>query len=270
MFTPVDPRGHAIREAVFSLALSAPVNPGQVKALVDFGRANWKVHLPRIEEIQFSPPIPFPLPAGVPANFSLNFGSGVQFQSFKIDGSLAWRLLVQENTIAVNCLDYDGWASVWPRVQGYLEQACGIVLTDKRRIASATLQYINGFVWDGVEPINFEALLKQNSTRVPENFLQHQSKEWHLHQGWFESREQPVQGRILSREHLSSQWEGPQLSVVIDLTSRYDFGAQFSPAAFFPELSNTIFQDMRRSVRTALRTYVVDPVLEQIGAEALQ
>jgi uncharacterized protein (TIGR04255 family) len=175
--------GHAIREAVFSLQLAAPLGAKKIQELVAAGREAWKAELPSVEEFQGGPII-----AGPGASkFAFQITQGASFQSFKRDGTLAWRLVAQDNAITVNCLEYTGWPKVWPIARDYLFGAAKVLVSEKNPIAGATLQYLNSFSWDGpAERADPRTLLRPNATPIPNAFWERSGAEWHLHQGWFE------------------------------------------------------------------------------------
>jgi len=272
MYEPADTRhGHAIREAVFLVVLSAPPSGEQIRAFLEFGKKELAAELPAAEEYQIG--IPMTAGPGRP-DISMTFGAGASLQAFKQDGTLAWRLMVQQNQVVVNCLDYERWETVWPRAKGYLQRACTFFVDEEHQIGGASLQYINAFHWMRPEVLpDLTSLLRVDSDRIPRAFWAHRSKEWHLHQGWFDEVGEPEKGRILSREHLTSQTEQKAgLTVLVDLLARYDFSVRFTSAVeFFEERSDPVFDDcMRRLVlRPSLRNYLNNAVLDRIGAKAL-
>jgi hypothetical protein len=80
---------------------------------------------------------------------------------------------------------------------------------------------------------------------------------------------------VLHREHLSGQIEnigGRRVAtILIDLMRRYDFTVRDSSAeVFFDRHAGDVFQTIRVLLRTSLRNYLLDAVLDEIGAVALQ
>lgn len=275
MYAPIENgHDHSIREAVFQIGLSEPLSLDDIRRIGVFGRDTWTATLPRYEEFDVSLPVQIPLgsPIGSP---TLSFTKGVSFQRFKDDGTLAWRVIAQDKLIAVNCLDYPGWDNVWPTVRGYLSGAAQQVGTEHpRTVVSATLQYINAFSWNGGHPIERALLLRRDADRIPEQFWKQKSDTWHLHQGWFDEIDEPIPGRILSRDHLTAQSEGspPVLLTLVDLLARYDFRErQAETSLFFSERgpADGVFGDLRRRTRAALRSYLNDNVLDRIHASPL-
>ena len=64
-------------------------------------------------------------------------------------------------------------------------------------LSNGHLQYINAFHWRGDSETvpNFANILNTGSDRIPRSFWQRSSREWHLHQGWFEDVSSPLSGR---------------------------------------------------------------------------
>lgn len=273
MFVPFDVhRKHAIREAIFGLQLASAPKPEDVKRFVDLGKKNWQSDLPSHGDFQLTPLLPFP----PPANIAVGLTSGASFQAFKKDGSLSWRVLVQDKVLVVNCLEYEGWQTVWPRACEYLSVASAALLSSGNSIAGATLQYINGFPWDAsANQYDVTSLLRADADLIPAAFWKNRGAEWHLHQGWYDSVQEPLPGRILNRDHLTSQIEEVQgkrtPTVLLDLLRRYDFTVRDSSSKnFFNQRATAVFKSMRILVRRALRAYLRDDILEQIQAVALE
>ena len=274
MFEPTaNGREHSIREAVFSLVLTGYPQPEQMRAFLETAREAHGNELPAVVEFQSSPMLPLGV---IPVQFGLS--PGVSLSTFARDGNLGWRLLAQDNQIVVNCLDYEGWEHVWPKVKRYLATGIGALVGPTSAIAGASLQYLNAFQWKG-QSDSFPdpaSLLRRGAPCIPADFWDKRSSEWHLQQGWFSPA--PDGGRILSREHLASTIEtGPeaakkgQPTIIVDLMSRHDL---YRPVANPGELTevalDTLYSHMRVLVRQTLRNYLNDETLERIKAIPLQ
>jgi uncharacterized protein (TIGR04255 family) len=269
MFEPTDQRhAHAIREAVFALFLARPPGAEDLQRFIEFGKT--LKELPAMQLLQFAQ---FPvLPGGAPGPGVASGLAGVAFQSFKPDGTLSWRLLVQQNQVTVNCLDYESWEAVWPRAKDYLHRTVDLFADEGNLVSNGHLQYINAFHWrDGNETIpDFAELLNTESDRIPRSFWQRSSREWHLQQGWFEDVSLPLPGRVLHRENLASQDElNTGLTVMVDIMDRHDFKDPVAVGDFVNVQIDSVFGHMRRRLRSSLRSYVNDKVCAEIGAVPL-
>jgi uncharacterized protein (TIGR04255 family) len=269
MFEPTDQRhGHAIREAVFALFMARPPGAEQLQRFIEIGKT--LKELPAMQLLQFAQ---FPFLPGAAPDFGVASGlGGASFQSFKPDGTLSWRLLVQQNQVTVNCLDYESWEVVWPRAKDYLCRTVDLFADDGNLISSGHLQYINAFHWRGGNETvpDFADLLNTDSDRIPQSFWQRSSREWHLQQGWFENVSVPSAGRALHREHLASQVElNTGLTVMVDIMDRHDFKDPLSVGDFINLKIDDVFSHMRRRLRSALRSYLNEKVCTEIGAVAL-
>jgi uncharacterized protein (TIGR04255 family) len=265
MFEPTDQgHKHAIREAVFAIALAHPFAPDQIQRFIEFG--NTIAELPSKQFLQQFAPLPMAVPPGA---FSGIGGSAVQ--AFKPDGTLSWRLILLQNTITVNCLDYESWEIVWPRARDYLSRSLDLFSNDPVHVSSLHLQYINAFHWRGSDEItpDLTTLLNTQSDKIPTSFWKRSSREWHLQKGWFEKVDDP-QGKILFREHLSGQIEqNIGLTVMVDLSVRNDLLAPVPTTEFPVARLNEIFGANRRRIRASLRNYVNEKVCTEIGAVPL-
>lgn len=271
MFRPIENgRPHAIKEAVFAVRLSRPLDTEQVSAITDLGKARWSSALPQINEIQLGLPVNIPGVAipGIPT------GTAVAFQSIKKNGELWWRVLAFQDQIIVNCLDYEGWEVVWPIARDYLARSVETVGGAETGVSGITLQYINAFEWSGDRPTNKEALFRKSTARVPPHFWDRVSDEWHLHQGWFDEVEFPISGRVLSREHLTAQVDSRgNVSVTLDLLKKHDFFQALPDVKAFIAPAGSMdvaFASARRLIRTALREYLTDEILDMIRAVSLE
>ncbi len=265
MFEPTDQRHkHAIREAVFAVLLAQPLTPDQLQRFIAFGKT-----LTELPSNQFLQQL-FPLPPAFPLEAVSGF-AGSAFQSFKPDGTLSWRLLVQQNQITVNCLDYESWEAVWPRAKSYLTRTLDLFAGDVNVVVNIQLQYINAFHWRGDDQLvpDFGTLLNRRSERIPAAFWERSSREWHVHQGWFEESTSLLPGKILRREHLTSQLEqNIGLTVMVDLMDRNDLRDPM-PVGTLSNSLDDIFQSMRRRLRASLRDYLNEKVCIEIGAVPL-
>jgi uncharacterized protein (TIGR04255 family) len=261
---------HAIREAVFAIVFSEALPPTSVQKAVQELRESWKPELPKIQEFQLAPAA-MPLGPGLP-NVSLSFGAAAAFEAYKVDGSLSWRVLIQGNLAAVNCLDYNGWLHVWPRARRYLSELLPLLVSARCAVAGCQLQYINAFHWrNALQDYDLTLLLRDDTDRVPPRLLSEvKGPLWHFHQGWFDAADEMAHGRVLSREHLTGQEEVERgATVLIDLSKRHDFSAQFgeADALFGPEgVGEQIFSKLRFAIRSSLRAYLRDDILDRIGA----
>jgi uncharacterized protein (TIGR04255 family) len=263
MFEPTDKaHKHAIREAVFGATLAQPLTSEQLQRFSEFGST--LSELPSKQEPQV---LSFPIVPGMIASIG-----ATSFQAFKADGTLSWRLLVQQNQIAVNCLDYNGWDDVWPRARDYIRRTLDLLSADETVVKEFLLQYINAFHWRGDASVapDFTTLLKRDSDRIPNAFWHRSSMEWHLHQGWFEEVTSPLPGKVLVRDHLTSQREpNTGLTVTVDILDRNDLQNPMPIGELSSEKLDVFFDAKRRRLRHSLRTYLNEKVCEEIGAVAL-
>ncbi len=186
---------HAIAEVVFGLVLNRPFDPSQIDILVK-NHHRWKEHLPRVSrgggvQLMFGSGFP-------PPQIQVPMESGVSFERVNPDGTLNWRLKIEQNTIFVNCLDYTRWTEIWGMAREYL--ALVVSLTgSEAHLASALLQYIDVFEWDqSVETFDINELLRVGNEYIPAS-MDGRGHLFHLHQGWYSPMET---ARRLTRVHV--------------------------------------------------------------------
>ena len=216
-FEPINER-HAIHEVVFVLGFERGFSEEEIEAIAA-AHDRWKAELPGINRPQV-----LQVMVGAQARPPAGTVVGpVQFTSHKRDGSLDWRLLVENNIVVVNCLTYTRWKEVWERARRLIMDAVSLITDEGNRASSIALQYIDIFQWQGAETdYRIDQLLRKDSPHVPTS-LWDAGPLWHLHLGWFRTDGLPADGRLLERTHLDGQqMDQGSWQVKIDNTLRLD------------------------------------------------
>ena len=87
-------------------------------------------------------------PQRLPAEASVK-SVGVELQSFKRDGTLAWMLRTRDNGFSVHCLDYSTWGEVWAQAKKYLYKAFHKLDGTENKISIIGLKYMDRFLYEG-------------------------------------------------------------------------------------------------------------------------
>jgi len=257
---------HAIHEVVFVVTFQKAFESGQVGAVMA-AHEGWRELLPNMNPLMLQA-----LAIGPKANPVLRDQGirGVSFERLKQDGSLQWRLLLQENFTAVNCLSYTRWVDIWPEARRLLDATATLLVKAQQPVVGVALQYIDDFIWDGPqEEYSIDQLIRQNSTYVP-NSVRGKGPLWHLHQGWFDEAKFPHDGRLLERTHVDStrQDKTGTIQTRIDMTLRLDFREpiQSRDALFGGERPKVeeIFSRLHTLNKDTLRAYITDEMAEKI------
>jgi hypothetical protein len=150
------------------------------------------------------------------------------FDAVKRDGTLDWRLRVEDQWIGVNCLSYTRWAEVWPRARRLFVEAIETLGIDGNVLSNAALQCFDVFDWTGdVGGYDLSLLLRRDSPYVPAALWEQRSPLWHLHEGWYERRPDLIadQGQLLNRIHFDATTTAQRYSVTVDHLLRADMPA---------------------------------------------
>jgi uncharacterized protein (TIGR04255 family) len=200
---PFEPRSgkHAIIEAVFGLMFSRRFRSTEIDAVIA-SHSKWRDDLPRLGrsagmiQFAFGDGVPPPMQLSPPAG-------GVMFDSVRRDGSLDWRLRVEENFVYVNCLSYTGWTDVYGKAKQYFIDASNAAFGGEPidpQVTACMIQYIDVFDWHGKpEEYDLDLLLTNEDSFYVPSSLRKRGLAWHLHQGWYRTDKLPVEGRMLER-----------------------------------------------------------------------
>lgn len=187
---------HAISEVVFGLTFSRPFAPHELDRVAK-SHNEWQDELPRLSRTGGGFEIVFGQ-VGAPLSGFPTVVGGVSFERIKPDGTLDWRVLVDQNNVFINCLSYTRWADVWPRAREYIKRIIQIAGASENLVSGSILQYVDIFRWTAERTsYNLSEILSAGD-HVPRSLFD-KGHLWHLHQGWFELDEN---GRILERIHI--------------------------------------------------------------------
>lgn len=255
-FDPVS-GDHAIAEVVFGVSFSRPFTQPEIERVVK-NHAKWQDTLPRLNRTAG-----FSLMVGgaqFPPGFQL--GGGVSFERIKPDGTLDWRVLIDQNNIFVNCLSYTRWADIWPQVKNYILDVIGVASASDSLITSAILQYIDIFQWNSdVGGYNVGELMKAGEN-VPA-MLFNKGHLWHLHQGWFE----PVEnGRVLERIHIDAVERDEGIPIVkFDTYMQHQLQTFYTPTeAMNSGWLESTFDSMHDKNKLLLNSFITDEMATRI------
>jgi uncharacterized protein (TIGR04255 family) len=259
-FRPLSDR-HAIQEVVFVLHFSRRFSFEEMET---FAKAHdrWQGELPKLSRDAVTLMVARgPAPPEVPSR-------GTTFESFKQDGTPAWRMKASDNWLAVNCLAYSRWADIWVQARSLLQRGAEVIAAEVNPVTGLTLQYIDVFVWEGdVADYDLGELLRRDSEFIPPS-IWGKGTFWHLHQGWFRYEGLPQGGsRLLERMHLDAVTQGEAPVVKFDNTLRLDLREGIASAELFGDdaLVSRIFEQLHYANKVALRAYLNDAIIEGIG-----
>lgn len=257
---------HAIVEVVFGVTLNRPLSSRDIESIVQH-HERWN-ELPRVNRSQTlqiifgEGPIP---PTGIdPAG-------GVSFDRFKSDGTLDWRLRVDQQAIYVNCLSYSGWQQIWPKARDYIDSVCSIALSNENGLNSAILQYIDVFNWVGDKyKYSVKDLFAEDSLFVPTATL-NVGHIWHLHQGWFQTSDStPDVEKSLERIHADGLEDAsgtPFVKLDIFIQSFFTRAIK-AEEAFKERFLDRTFDTIHIREKKLLSDLLVEDLRKRIGLDA--
>lgn len=249
---------HAIIEVVFGIALSRPFSPNEIDRVAK-SHGRWKAELPRLSRMGSVPFFVGEMPAH--SGIQIPASSGISFERIKPDGTLDWRILVENSNVFVNCLSYTRWSEIWPRARDYLIDVINIAEASDCLIAGNTLQYIDLFRWQGnVNDYRADAIIKLGD-HVPRSIID-KGPFWHLHQGWFEPADN---GRILERAQIDAFSEDGMPVVKIDAYMQHQLASFYTLSeAVDNGWFVTTFEEMHEKNKKLLRSFLNDDIAGRI------
>lgn len=265
---------HAIHEVVFALIVKREFEPQEVKAVIE-AHDLWREELPKVAPTTGHKVVVSnaPLPPDMKPYEEVGI-VGVRFDALKRDGSLDWRLKLENNWIAVNCLSYTRWNDIWTTAKLLLDQVSEIVINPKLPVIGAALQYVDEFVWEGdIKDYTTTDLLRENSNLVPAS-IRNKGPLWHLYQGWFQSEELPLPGRRLQKVHIDAIEKEGRYVARIDTLLRHDFSNELpSYTAVFPANGKAatidpVFSEMHDESKRLLASFITNEMVERIDLNA--
>ena len=224
-FQPIGER-HAVQEVVFTVGLARHLT-GVDFNKVSMNRALWKAELPNDGQVTA-----FGFQIGSPiSNFELP--TPLQFNAFKRDGSIDWRLSINPDHIAVNCLTYTRWDEIWARALRYISSVMAVIGDPNLSIVGGALQYIDAFNWMGpAGQVDIAELIQRGGPLVNDQIFE-SGPLWHLHQGFYNPPVAEVPGAILTRINIDTLPPAP--TVKIDTFLRHEYPEPRRPQAPFYE-----------------------------------
>lgn len=234
-FRPVGDK-HAIVEAVFVLQFSQEFSSEQLAA-IDDARRNW-AFLPgrKKQQVQGLGIALGPSAQRLQVNDMgpSRLGS-LEYSRTRADGSKEWMLSIRDDFIAVNCLSYTRWASVWDRARNFLSSVLTAMSKQKMQfeVHSFALSYADQFLWEG-EKENYDAsqLFKKESSYLASNCFE-AGPLWHCYTGWFSKDGLPDPGRLLTRLNIDAREGGQRLSTFLKTELIYSLE---TPCTRIPQL----------------------------------
>ena len=119
-FSPIN-KAHAILEVVFYIQFAPDFAVSAIRKLMEIEH-ELKEELPKSSQIN-----KFETTFGVGQDSQKGQFSektiGIELQRIGSDGSIKWMLRTTENVIAVHCLDYSTWDTVWECARKYFYKA---------------------------------------------------------------------------------------------------------------------------------------------------
>lgn len=254
--------GHSIAEVVFGLTFSEPFTADKIDELAE-SKDSWREFLPRVGRssgFEFT----IDVQAGISAPM-VTPAPGAIFDRLNPDGTISWRLNVQQNSIYVNCLDYTSWTEIRPRAMELLKTASLLLATDTG-VSTIVLQYVD--IWEWASERNgydLRSLLRPEKV-VPGVF--DKGPNWHQHFGWFRPSDAMGGGRILERFHLDAV-DDPSTKPSVKLDGFLSFEPENKPVmggAFWqsPQV-DALFDGLHDLNKDIVRGLLTEDMANRIG-----
>lgn len=125
----------------------------------------------------------------------------LSFEAIMKDGSVEFCLKFEGNRILFLDGKNSRWAEFWPKAGLHLANAISLVSQDNN-IVSYAAEYLYLFRGKGeYKEYNVANILKSSSRLIPKHIF-NRSENFHFHTGYFETIDQPIGHRILSRTNV--------------------------------------------------------------------
>ncbi len=275
MYRPLH-RTHAIREAAFVIFGAEQIESSLITAIGNDLTVPWRDVAPKRNDIQQFQirlgPGPFP---EVPPSLSAP-ADAIEYVGLKANGELAWRVALNPGFIAINCLVYPGWETVWPMVAGWLSWIMTRESVNAFPSSGIALQYINAFPWEGpLEECRPTQLLRPESADVPPSLYKLADDRWHLHSGRFVPLSEPYKGETLQRVHLGAtridRPDGAKGSeAVIDVYHQSLFMHAVDISGDFVRggHAEALYRTLHDLAKDRLASYLCDRLIEEVNLYA--
>jgi uncharacterized protein (TIGR04255 family) len=264
MFEPVEDT-HSVVEAVFGIIFVRRFTPSDF-VRIDDAKGTFTDRLPKVSRIDdFNIALGSIPTANFPATKS---PGGIIFDRMKPNGEIEWRLKVEDNSIYVNCLNYKGRSDFFPKATEMISDIIKLLSGSNNAAGSFQLQYINEYNWSGpLEGYDPKLLLKVDGEMMPGAVFS-KGPFWHSHQGWFESTDTPVPGKLLKRGHIDGlQRPSGQYFIRVDVLNRVDCASPIGIKALegTPAIVNEHAVALHQLVKAMVGSYITDKVAERIA-----
>lgn len=213
---------HAIQEVVLTALLDRELDEKAIEA-VQHEHPKFRAELPKVDrpnilEVMVGPSSPIVTP-------SLR-RRPLSFTSFKRDGTIDWRLHLEDRRIAVNCLTYTRWEDVSGRAFTLMRHVANALRQRQTTIVQTGLQYIDIFKWrEKTDKYDLGLLIRPDSPYMPSIVWEHRHRPlWHLHHGViYPDDKLTAKGKTLHRVHCDAVLESGSHIVKIDSLITLDY-----------------------------------------------
>ncbi len=210
---------HSINEVAFVLTFLQPISE---ENLLSIKQLESKVHdrLPSMSLTEARGIEVEPDGKMVPQQSKLQ---SVAFAHLDNKNELDWKLRVEANYIAVNCLDYSGgWKSIWPKVHALLKMASHNLISTDNPIDSLTLVYIDRFIYEGqINGYKTSTIFNDDSDYLNKK-VANAGPFWHIHQGWFDNIKD-LSIRVLNKLNITAALADNEHHTTIDHSATIQF-----------------------------------------------
>jgi len=276
-FRPINPR-NAVLEAVVLLQFDRPVLAPEAAAVR--GLHPLLMHdLPRLDELQVAT-----LAFG-PAMSSAPHGSHVSMASFKKDGTLETRMLLNGPLLAINFLSYTSWDQLLPKATAWIRMALEAISEagaknglPPLRVSVCGHQMINVFVWEGDgRDVSVKELFLQKPRRLSDAAWDAAGQPWFVvhsaNEPLLVEDIRPALIDSLSFDLAEEPRVGWRLRVELTLEARFAEPLAYDKLVVKPResgelLIETLLGQLHDRSRDLMRSLLPTEMLERIGMDA--
>jgi len=252
---------NAIDSAVFMLKFGREFSLDENKAISGVAEA-LKNELPNVTELK-------KINLNINANAQRQSGkvetSGLSLRRFQPDGTPAWELTIERDSIVATCRDYSCWRTEKETALKFIKAVLHLLERSDNLINGVILQITDRFIGSAQDSYDIENVFNKESPYLTKNVLT-QGSLWHVFQGWFNDPNNVIKGKCLNVLNISTN-ETKEYISNIEHSVQYQMNELKEVVNYSQDTSSLslIFDDLHEKNKALIKELLCKKQLEAIG-----